>query len=309
MEAARLLLDGTDHGLGELGGACTALCPMVGQHAFDAELGAELLSSAISASVSLEKRLMETTTGTPYFCTLPICRSRLAKPFSTASTFSFLRSSLATPPCILSARMVATITTQSGLSPGFAAFDVEELLGAEIGAEAGLGHHIIAELERGLGGDHRVAAVRDIGERTAVNEGGVVLKRLYQIGCERILEQRGHRAGCRQFLGGDGLLVAGLADLDLAEAALEIGEVCGEAEDRHYLGRHGDVEAGLAREAVGGAAERGDDGAQRAVVHVDGATPGDAAGVDVELVAPIDVIVDQAPRADCWRRRWRGSRR
>ena len=32
--------------------------------------------------------------------------------------------------------------------------------------------------------------------------------------------------------------------------------------------------------------------AERAVVHVDGAPPGDAAGVDIELVAPIDVVVD-----------------
>ena len=56
--------------------------------------------------------------------------------------------------------------------------------------------------------------------------------------------------------------------------------------------RHGDVEAGLAGEAVGGAAERGDDRAQRPVVHVDGAAPGDAADVDIELVAPIDMVVD-----------------
>ena len=89
------------------------------------------------------------------------------------------------------------------------------------------------------------------------------------------------------------LLVARLADLDIAEPPLQIGEVGGEAEDGHDLARHGDVEACLAREAVGGAAERGDDLAQRPVVHVDGAAPGDAAGVDVELVAPIDVIVDQ----------------
>ncbi len=40
------------------------------------------------------------------------------------------------------------------------------------------------------------------------------------------------------------------------------------------------------------AAERGDDRAERAVVHVDGAAPTDAAGVDVELVAPIDMVVD-----------------
>ena len=41
------------------------------------------------------------------------------------------------------------------------------------------------------------------------------------------------------------------------------------------------------------AAERRDDRAQRAVVHVDDAAPADAARVDAERVAPIDVIVDQ----------------
>ncbi len=36
-----------------------------------------------------------------------------------------------------------------------------------------------------------------------------------------------------------------------------------------------------------------DDLAQRAVVHVHDAAPDDAAGVDAELVAPVDVVVDQ----------------
>ncbi len=89
------------------------------------------------------------------------------------------------------------------------------------------------------------------------------------------------------------LAIAGIADDDVAEPLLEVVEVAGEAEDRHHLGRDGDVEAVLARKAVGDAAERGDDRAQRAVVHVDGAPPGDAAAVDAERIAPIDVIVDQ----------------
>ncbi len=38
-------------------------------------------------------------------------------PLSSAFRSSFFRSFFATPPCILSARMVATITTQSGFSP------------------------------------------------------------------------------------------------------------------------------------------------------------------------------------------------
>ena len=54
--------------------------------------------------------------------------------------------------------------------------------------------------------------------------------------------------------------------------------------------------------AVGDAAERADDLAQRPVVHVHDAAPGDAAGVDAERVAPVDVVVDQ--RREQVVRRW-----
>src|SRR3546814_1703387 len=54
-----------------------------------------------------------------------------------------------------------------------------------------------------------------------------------------------------------------------------------------------DVEAGLPREAVGDAAERTDDVAQRPVVHVDDPPPAYPAQVDAKLVAPIDMVVDQ----------------
>ena len=78
--------------------------------------------------------------------------------------------------------MVATSTTQSGARAGLAALDVEEFLGAEIGAEAGFGHDIVGELERGGGGEHRIAAMRDIGEGTAMDEGRRAFQRLHQIG-------------------------------------------------------------------------------------------------------------------------------
>ena len=82
-----------------------------------------------------------------------------------------------------------------GLEPGFAAFDVEEFLRAEIGAEASLGDHVVGELERRRGGDHRIAAMRDIGEGAAMHEGRIVLERLHEVRRERILEQRRHGAG------------------------------------------------------------------------------------------------------------------
>jgi hypothetical protein len=65
-----------------------------------------------------------------------------------------------------------------------------------------------------------------------------------------------------------------------------------EAEDRHDLRGHGDVETRLPRKAVRDAAERGHDVPQRPVVHVHHPPPCDAPRVDVERVAPVDVVVD-----------------
>jgi len=80
------------------------------------------------------------------------------------------------------------------------AFDVDELLGAEIGAEAGFGDDVIGELQRRCGRDHRVAAMGDVGKRPTMDKDRVVLDRLHQIRRQRILQQRGHRS-CRLDIG------------------------------------------------------------------------------------------------------------
>ena len=85
----------------------------------------------------------------------------------------------------------------------------------------------------------------------------------------------------------------GLRDDHAGQALLQFLEVAREAEDRHHLRGDGDVEAGFARHAVRRPAEAGDDLAQRAIIHVEHAPPGDAARIDVELIAPIDVVVDE----------------
>ncbi len=133
----------------------------------------------------------------------------------------------------------------------------------------------------------------DVGEGAAMDEDRVVLERLHHVWHQRVLEQHGHGAVALDVAGADGLLVARVADDDVAEALLEILEVAGETEDRHHLGGDRDVEAVLAREAVRDAAERVDDRAQGAIVHIEDAAPLDAAAVEADCVAPIDVIVDQ----------------
>src|SRR5262245_65365720 len=85
-----------------------------------------------------------------------------------------------------------------------------------------------------------------------------------------------------EVLGADRLTVAGIGDDDVAEPLLEVVEIAGEAEDCHYFRGNRDVEARLARIAVGDATERADDFAQGAIVHVHNAAPGHAPRVDAE---------------------------
>src|SRR5581483_1745573 len=83
-------------------------------------------------------------------------------------------------------------------------------------------------------------------------------------------------------------------DHDAGQARLQVGQVFGEAEHGHDLRGGRDVEAGLARHAFGGAAQPDDDVAQRAVVDVQAAAPGDAAGVDAQGVALLQRGIDDS---------------
>ena len=64
----------------------------------------------------------------------------------------------------------------------------------EVGAEAGLGEHDVAEREAELGRHERVAAVGDVAERAAVHQRRPALEGLHQVGQDRVLEQQRHRA-------------------------------------------------------------------------------------------------------------------
>ena len=88
---------------------------------------------------------------------------------------------------------------------GIAALDVQKFLSTKVGTEACLGDYIVSQLQAQLGGNGAVAAVRNVGERTAVDDGGVVLQRLDKVRVERILQKCGHRARRADLPGGDGL--------------------------------------------------------------------------------------------------------
>ena len=126
-----------------------------------------------------------------------------------------------------------------------------------------------------------------------MDEGWRVFERLHKVRHHRVLEQDRHRAVGLEVAREDRRLVAPRTDDDVAEPPLQILEIACQAQDRHHLGGDRDVKAALARKAVRRTAERGGDLAQRPVVHVKHPPPGHPAHVDVEVIAPVDVIVDQ----------------
>ena len=177
-----------------------------------------------------------------------------------------------------------------GHQAGVAALDIEELLRSQVGAEAGLGDAIVAELEGHASGLHGVAAVSDVGERAAVDDGRRVLEGLHQVGHEGVLEQDRHGARHLDVLSRDLAAPQRGAHDDAIQAGLEVFHVGGQAEDGHDLRRHRDVEAGLALDAFSALSDG--DLPQRPIVQVDHPGPGDVVGVDVEFVTLEEMVVE-----------------
>ena len=180
-----------------------------------------------------------------------------------------------------------------GDEAGRPALDVEELLGAHVGPEAGLGADDVVGHEREPVGDDRVVAVGDVGERPGVDEGRPALERLEQVRLDRVAQQDGHRAGDAEVLGGDRRAVGRGREDDPAEPRAQVVEVGGEGEDGHDLGADRDDELGLARDAVLASAEADDDVAQRPVADVDDPRPEDAVRIDAERVLVVEAVVEE----------------
>ena len=106
-----------------------------------------------------------------------------------------------------------------GCQPARTADDVDELLEAEIAAEAAFGNDVVRELQPDEIGDERAVAVRDVRKGPSVDERRLALERLHEIGLEGVLEQNGHRARNLELLGRHGVAVIRPGDRDRAEAA------------------------------------------------------------------------------------------
>ena len=211
---------------------------------------------------------------------------------------------LSTQVCLSNAAVVLKASDSGnndhrvGTKTGHTALDIQELLRAEVSAESCFCDSVIRKLHSHLCSSYRVASVSDVGERTAVYDRGHVFKRLYQIGLEGVLEKSCHSALSVQVACCDGLLLADfsvcIADDDPGESLLEVVDVAGKAKDCHDLGGNCDVIAVLAGRSVDSSAKTVHYEAKLTVVHVHASLPCDLAGIDIELISLIDVVVDHS---------------
>ena len=178
-----------------------------------------------------------------------------------------------------------------GLEPGHAALDIEEFLRAQVRAEAGLCDAVIAQLQCQFGGGYTVAAVGDVGEGPAVDQRRGMFQGLDQVRLQGVLQQRRHGARRLQIPRGHGPIVVGVPHHDSGQPRLQIRDPVSEAQHRHDLAGHGDVEAILPGRAVGLAAETVHNEAKLPIIHVHRTLPGDAAGIDAQGVPLLDVVV------------------
>ena len=171
--------------------------------------------------------------------------------------------------------------------------EIEKLLGAKIGGEAGFVDDVVGEMQTEPLRDDAARAVRDIRKRTAVDDGRRAFRGLHQVGHQGVVQQQHHRADGLEVGGGHRLPVIAESDDDTPEALAEIGAALGQREDGHDLGRRGDHESGLPRGAALASAEAGRDAPQRAIVHVHAARPENFLWIDPQVIAKVQVRVEQ----------------
>ena len=153
-----------------------------------------------------------------------------------------------------------------------AAFDVVELLCTEISTESCLCNGIVAILKSSSCSHDGIAAMSNVGKRTAMNKCWCTLCCLNQIWLQSIEKESYDTATYTHILYGKWLVVLGDAQEDIIDTATKIIDACCETHDSHDFRSRSDIEACLCLDAVL-IADTGDDAAETTVVYVHHAAP------------------------------------
>src|SRR5262249_46197943 len=118
------------------------------------------------------------------------------------------------------------------------------------------------------------------------------LQGLHQVRVDGVAEEGGHGSGDLEVGGDDGAAIEGEGEQDAVQARLEVGQVLGQAEERHHLGGGGDQEAFLAGIALQPPPQPEHRLPKGAVVHVHGPAEEDLPGIDAERVGVEELVVE-----------------
>jgi hypothetical protein len=279
--AAAVDQDGTEHGIGEWLGAGSASGVVFGDHGFDVEAVAEA-DDALQVGGGIVGEVVEGNDGVE--AEQPDVFDMFGQ---VAEAAVGLESAV-----VCDGLGGGDDDSGGGAEAGGAAFDIEELLGAEIGGEAGFGDDVIGEFECEASGDGGAGALGDVGERAAMDEGGGSFERLDEVGMNGVAEEDLHGADGLDIAGADGFTAVGEGDDHAAEALAEVERITGQTEDSHDFGGWCDIETIATGDAVLDAAQADEDIAQGAVVEVDDSAQDDAPGVDIQFIAVLQVVVE-----------------
>ena len=97
------------------------------------------------------------------------------------------------------------------------ALDVEELLGAHVGAEARLGDNDVRCRKCSAIGNDRVVAMRNVCERAGMHKRGAAFQCLQQVRLYRVAQERGHGASDFQIFGSHRFSVDGFGNHNATE--------------------------------------------------------------------------------------------
>ena len=159
--------------------------------------------------------------------------------------------------------------------------DVEIFFRAKIGGETTFIHDIIREAQAHFLRDQAARAMCDIPKRPGVDKSGCAVGGLGKIGKDRFAQQRHHAAGCRQISCANRFPLPRDANNDRVQPLAQVLAVSRKGDDSHDFRSRGDNEAGLAVGVFLLAIEREANVAQRAVVHIHGARPGNLRGIEM----------------------------
>ena len=210
------LLEPVEDGSSQLGGPAAAVFPMGGDDSFDAVLvcnrpnGGNLVFAIRVKTVDRNHRLQTEP------CEVCDMAREVRRAGTDSSRIRFLEVALPRTAVQLESPNGAYQHSCVGTQAGLAALDVEELLRPEIRSEARFGHHYVRQPESGARCDDRVAAVGNIGEGSAMNEGEVAFEGLHDVRLQSVAQQGCHRPVDAEIPGRDRFAVPTAGDDDAA---------------------------------------------------------------------------------------------